>query len=190
MKKREGFFIVFFLIVLVVILGFVIYYFNRNDFKEKNEIIEEYVPEEEVSENQLRNTIISLYFVNKESKEINPEARNINANELLKDPYKYLIEQLISGHKNEKLEKAIPENTKLNNVKLIEDILYIDFSEDFINNALEGKENEDVIIETIVKTVTELNEVNSVRILINGEENKSFKDGEISFENNFFRQDY
>ena len=40
--------------------------------------------------------------------------------------------------------------------------------EDFINNALEGKENEDVIIETIVKTVTELNEVNSVRILING----------------------
>ena len=41
------------------------------------------------------------------------------------------------------------------------------FSEDFINNALEGKENEDVIIETIVKTVTELNEVNSVRILIN-----------------------
>ena len=33
MKKREGFFIVFFLIVLVVILGFVIYYFNRNDFK-------------------------------------------------------------------------------------------------------------------------------------------------------------
>ena len=88
MKKRERFFIVFFLIVLVVILGFVIYYFNRNDFKEKNEIIEEYVPEEEVSENQLRNTIISLYFVNKESKEINPEARNINANELLKDPYK------------------------------------------------------------------------------------------------------
>lgn len=189
MKKREGFFIVFFLILLVVILGFIIYYFNKDNFKEKNSI-EEYIPEEEISEKQLRNTIISLYFVNKESKEINPEARNINANELLNEPYKYLIEQLISGPKNEKLEKTIPENTKLNNVKLIGDILYIDFSNDFINNALEGKENEDIIIETIVKTVTELNEVNSVRILIDGEENKSFKDGEISFESNFSRVDY
>ena len=190
MKKREGFCIVFFLILLVVILGFIIYYFNKDNFKEKNSIEEEYIPEEEISEKQLRNTIISLYFVNKESKEINPEARNINANELLNEPYKYLIEQLISGPKNEKLEKTIPENTKLNNVKLIGDILYIDFSNDFINNALEGKENEDIIIETIVKTVTELNEVNSVRILIDGEENKSFKDGEISFESNFSRVDY
>ena len=41
------------------------------------------------------------------------------------------------------------KHTKLNNVKLIEDILYIDFSEDFINNALEGKENEDVIIRCV-----------------------------------------
>lgn len=190
MKKREGFFIVFFLILLVIILGCVIYYFNKDNFKEKNQIIEECVPEEEISEKQMRNTIISLYFVNKESKEINPEARNINVNELLNEPYKYLIEQLIYGPKNEKLEKTIPENTKLNDVRLIGDILYIDFSNDFINNAPEGKVREGIIIETIVRTVTELNEVNSVKILIDGEENKSFKDGEISFENNFSRIDY
>ena len=189
MKKKEGFFIVFFLILLVVILGLVIYFFNKNK-QENNEIIQEYIPQEEISEEQLRNTIISLYFINKDSKEINPEARTININLLLDNPYEYLLEQLIEGPKNEKLEKSIPENTKINNVELKGDVLYIDFSNEFIENAPEGKENENKIIETIVKTVTELNEVNSVKILINGDENKSFKDGDVNFEKEFSRKDY
>ena len=164
MKKKEGFLIVLFLVLLVVILGVVIYYFNKNKLEETNEIVQEYVPAEEVSDEQLRSTIISLYFVNKDSGEINPEARTININLLLENPYKYLLEQLIEGPKNEKLQKVIPDNTKINNVELKGDILYIDFSHEFIDNALEGKENESKIIETIVKTVTELNDDNSVAL--------------------------
>lgn len=189
MKKKEGIFIVLFLILIVVILGLVIYISNKNKV-ENNEIIEEYTPEEEISDEQLRNTIISLYFINKESGEINPEARTININDLIDNPYKYLLEQLIEGPKNEKLQKVIPDNTKINNVELKGDILYIDFSHEFIDNALEGKENESKIIETIVKTVTELNEVNAIKILIDGEENKCFKDEEINFEKEFLREDY
>ena len=171
MKKKEGFLIVFFLVLLVVILGVVIYYFNKNKLEETNEIVQEYVPAEEVSDEQLRSTIISLYFVNKDSGEINPEARTININLLLENPYKYLLEQLIEGPKNEKLQKVIPDNTKINNVELKGDILYIDFSHE-------------------VKTVTELNEVNAIKILIDGEENKCFKDEEINFEKEFLREDY
>ena len=185
MKKKEGFLIVFFLILLVVILSVVIYYFNKNKAEEINEIAQEYVPAEEISDEQLRNTIISLYFINKETKEINPEARTIKVNLLINDPYKYLLEQLIEGPKNEKLEKGIPENTKLNKVELKEDILYIDFSKEFIENAPKGKENEQKIIETIVKTVTELNEVNYIKILIDGKENEAFADKEVTFENTF-----
>ena len=95
-----------------------------------------------------------------------------------------------SKPKNEKLQKVIPDNTKINNVELKGDILYIDFSHEFIDNALEGKENESKIIETIVKTVTELNEINAIKILIDGEENKCFKDEEINFEKEFLREDY
>lgn len=190
MKKKEGFFIVFLLILLVVVLGGVIYYFNKNKKTEANEIVQEYTPQEEISDEQLRNTIISLYFINKDSGEINPEARTINTNLLLDNPYQYLLEQLIEGPKNEKLTKAIPENTKINNVELKGDTLNIDFSHEFIDNAPEGKDAENKIMETIVKTVTELNEVNSVKILIDGEENKCFKDNEINFEKTFSRADY
>lgn len=190
MKKKEGIIIVIVLIILVVILGGIIYYININKTEEENKIIEEYIPQEEITDEQFKNTIISLYFINKESNEINPEARTINVNSLIDNPYKYLLEQLIDGPKNEKLKKAIPENTKINNLELTGDILKIDFSIDFINNAPEGKEAENMIIETIVKTVTELNEVNSVKILIDGQENQAFKDDAVNFEKVFSREDF
>lgn len=184
MKKKEGILVVVILLLIVLALGGVLIFYNK-DSNEENKIVNEYTPQEEITEDQLQNTIISVYFINKETKEINPEARTIKVNLLINNPYKYLIEQLIEGPKNEKLEKGIPENTKLNKVELKEDILYIDFSKEFIENAPKGKENEQKIIETIVKTVTELNEVNYIKILIDGKENEAFEDKEVTFENTF-----
>lgn len=184
MKKKEGILVVVILLLIVLALGGVLIFYNK-DSNEENKIVNEYTPQEEITEDQLQNTIISLYFINKETKEINPEARTIKVNLLINDPYKYLIEQLIEGPKNEKLEKGIPDNTKLNKVELKKDILYIDFSKEFIENAPKGKENEQRIIETIVKTVTELNEVNYIKILIDGKENEAFEDKEVTFENTF-----
>ena len=184
MKKKEGILVVVILLLIVLALGGVLIFYNK-DSNEENKIVNEYTPQEEITEEQLQNTIISVYFINKETKEINPEARTIKVNLLINNPYKYLIEQLIEGPKNEKLEKGIPENTKLNKVELKEDILYIDFSKEFIENAPKGKENEQKIIETIVKTVTELNEVNYIKILIDGKENEAFADKEVTFENTF-----
>lgn len=185
MKKKEGILVVVILLLLVIGIGIFLFYNNSKSKNENNEIKNEYTPQEEVTEEQLQNTIISLYFINKETKEINPEARTIKVNSLIENPYKYLIEQLIEGPKNEKLEKGIPENTKLNNVELRGDILYIDFSKELIENAKKGQKNEEKIIETIVKTVTELNEVNYIKILIDGKENEAFNDKEVTFENTF-----
>ena len=42
---------------------------------------------------------------------------------------------------------------------------------------------------SIVNTLTELNEVSSVKFLINGDENKSFKDGNITFKEVFTKND-
>lgn len=187
MKKKEGFLVVIFLLILVLALGGLIYYINNKNTK-NNEIVDEYTPQEEISDEQLRKTIISLYYINKESKEIMPEARSIDVNVLIQNPYRYLIEQLMNSPKNENLEKAIPDDVKLNNVELKGDVLYVDFSKEFTNNVPEGKENEEKIIQTIVKTVTELNEVNSVRIIVDGEENQSFADNEVNFKDNFVRE--
>ena len=110
-----------------------------------------------------------------------------NAKELIKEPYKVLIELLINGPKSEKLVKLIPDGTKLNKIEIKNDCIYIDFSNEFINGQKLGKEQEELIIKSIVNTVTELKEINSVKILIDGKENQEFPDKEINFKEPFKR---
>ena len=161
---------IFLILILLVILGFFIYknFIVKNN---TNEEIQDYTPQEEISEKQLRETVVTLYFSDKENKNLIPEARKIDANNLIKNPYEYLINLLIEGPKNENLIKSIPEGTKINAVFLEGDILKIDFSNEFLNS-----DNLNNSANSILNTVTQLNEINGIKILINGEENKNFKD--------------
>ena len=75
------------------------------------------------------------------------------------------MELLIQGPQNEALSKTIPEGTKINNVELKGDILYLDLSKEFIENHVGGEENESITIYSIVNTMTRLTEVNGIKIL-------------------------
>ena len=129
--------------------------------------------------------MITLYFRNEE--QLVQETRTIDVKELINDPYSVLINMLIKGPKSEELKKTIPEETKLNKVERIGEKLVIDFSEEFIKNYEGNEKDQKLTIESIVKTLTELTEVNSIKININGEENKGFKDSDIEFDKAFTR---
>lgn len=175
------------LIVLILIgIGYLIY--NKVKKKQENIRYDNYTPEEEITEEQLRQTVVTLYFLNPETAELTPEARQIDAKELIDNPYELLINLLIEGPKNEQLVKLIPENTKLNNAQIKENILYIDFSEDFIKEQNLGKEQEELILQSIVNTVTELTEVNKVAFLIDGKEDKGYPDEGVIFNKVFIRK--
>lgn len=187
MKNKKIIMYVGIIIIVLILLG--IGYLIINNIKNKNkDIISEYTPQEEITEAQLRQTVITLYFLDSNNYELAPEARQIDAKELIDNPYAVLINLLIEGPKNEKLLKLIPENTILNNVKIENDILYIDFSEEFIKEQNLGREQEELILKSIVNTVTELTEINKVSFLINGEEAKGFPDGEVMFDKVFVRE--
>ena len=91
-------------------------------------------------------------------------------------PYNTLVELLISGPKNEKLIGIFPENTKLLNSSIEGDCLTLDFSSEFLNYNKNDEKVKDNLINSIVNTVTELTEVNQVKILINGQVSDEFKD--------------
>lgn len=182
MKKKL---IIIILVVLVIVSAVVVLFMNGNVEYETNEI----QPEEEISDDQLRQTMISLYFVDINSGKLESEAKLIDAKVLLSNPYEVLVNYLIEGPKSSLLKKVIPEGTKLNSATLKAGTLYIDFSNEFVENQEEGEIAESNTIYSIINTVTELNEVNSVKILINGEENKSFKDNKINFSEAFVRKD-
>ena len=168
--------IVIFTILLVVIL--VGGYFIINYFKDQQEetVVEEYIPEEEITEEQNRQTIVSLYFLEKETNELAPEARLVDIKEIINTPYEKLVNMLIEGPKNEKYTKLIPDNTKLNQTYLEKDMIYLDFSSEFLNYDKEATNMKENMIDSLVKTLTQLTEVNSVKILIDGEENAEFNE--------------
>ena len=182
MNKKYFWIIIGVLVVAIIAVGIYLWMQNGGETQE-NEI----EPEAEITEEQMRQTIVTLYYQNKDTKELMPEGRMIDAKELLTDPYATLVNLLIENPKNEKLQSAIPEGTRVLKTELKGNIVYLDLSKEFIDNHSGGEEQENITIYSIVNTLTELNEVEGVKILINGQENQSFKDEKISFSDAFMR---
>lgn len=161
MRKKIAIIII---LLAVVILAVLIY---------NNVSVEtEYTPELEIQDTEYRNTAISLYFQDKESKNLKVETRLIDSKELLKNPYIKLINLLLEGPDNDNFESAIPKGTRLISVVKEGDILIVDLSEEFINcDTPEAQSN---AIYSIVNTVTELTEISSVKFLINSKEADGF----------------
>lgn len=176
--------IIIVIIIILILIGVGIWYFIF--YNKQNQIItNEIIPEEEISEEQMRQTIVSLYFYNENTKSLVSEGRLIDVKNLIEEPYRKLMELLIEGPQNENLSSTIPEGTKINKAEIKGDVLYLDLSKEFINNHSGGEEQESITIYSIVNTMTNLMEINSVKILIDGEENKSFNDNKIKFDDPF-----
>lgn len=171
MRKK----IILICIIIAIIIGvYFLYKYIKNNFVEvvKDEYTE-YTPEQEISDEQLRQTKVNLYFKNKETGEIESEFQSIDAKLLVDDPYTQLINLLIQGPKSEGLIKLIPTETMVNKVTREKNILVIDLSEHFLN--FENEENKEKSIKSIVNTVTQLTEIDKVRFLINGENNQNLE---------------
>ncbi len=171
MKHFKVIFIFIIIFIIIVTGGFFIIKNLRN---KKEVTVEEYVPQEEINDEQNRQTIVSLYFIDAQTNEIIPEARMIDVTNLIKAPYDKIINLLIDGPKSEKLKGIIPKGTKLLGTSFSGDCVEINLSNEFLNFTNEDLKNK--AINTIVNSLTELTEVNSIKILINGKQSEELKD--------------
>lgn len=169
------------LAIIIIVLLAVMFTLKKT---EEEELVE-YIPQEEISDEQYMQTMVTLYFKESTTGNLMPEARLIDAKLLVENPYATLLDLLIQGPKNETLERIIPQGTKVNQVVFEKGIVTVDFSEEFIRDIRLGEEEEMKIVNSVVNTLFELTEVNGVKILVNGEENKGFADQAVLFENIF-----
>ncbi len=162
-------------IITLILIGIGIYFLFKNiEIKKIENEYQDYTPQEEISDEQSRQTKILLYFENIENGNLEAETKVIDANLLIENPHKKLIEFLIKGPQNEKLKKLIPDGTILNDIKIENGCAIINFSNEFLN--YENEENKLKIINSIVNTLTNLKEINSVSFLINGEKNEKISE--------------
>ena len=171
MKSRKKI-IILTIVIIMIIIGLYIIFKNVSiqEQETENNPYQDYTPQEEISEEQLRQTKVILYFENKETKELESEIKLVDANTLIKNPYKELVSLLIKGPQSSNLEKIIPEGTILHDVTVENSCAIVNVSNEFLNYDTE--ENKMKIINSIVNTLTNLKEIRSVKILINGEQNE------------------
>ncbi len=181
-NKKISMYISIIIIILIILgLGYLVY-INVTGEKENNQI-KEFIPEEEITDEQLRKTNIELYYLDKDTNMIEKTIKQIDAKELIENPAKRIIEELLKEIKDEKKINVMPENTKINNIFIEKGIVYIDFSEEF--TEVEDVERAKNIIEVLKKTMSQLMEIKGMKILINNEENCKFKAEEIDFKEEF-----
>ena len=155
-------------IILLVIVALVLLVMQFIEINPENQISEEYTPQQEISEEDLRNTIVTLYFQEKENGALVQEGRLIDVKLLLQNPYETMIQMLILGPEASSYQKLIPEGTMLNKVELKADVLEIEFTKDFLNFTDDIHKQK--TFDSIKNTVTSLSEVNNIKIFVEGEE--------------------
>ena len=178
MKKNKKKIIAIITLILIIFLAIFIY----NNISIENNVNEyqDYTPQEEISEEQMRQTKIILFFANNETGELEAETKIVDANLLINEPYKEIMNWLIKGPQSSNLKKLIPEGTAMHDIKVEKSCVIINLSNEFLN--YETEENKLKIINSIVNSLTNLKEIDSVKFLINGEENEKFS--EIYLRNN------
>lgn len=181
MKKNKQKIIAIITGISIIIIAIIIY---KNISIEKNSDIaneyQDYTPQEEISEEQMRQTKVVLYFENIDTGELETEIKIVDANTLINNPEKELMNLLIKGPQSSNLKKLIPDGTVLHDITIQNSCAEINVSNEFLNYG--DEQNKLKIINSIVNTLTNLKEINSVKFLINGEQNEKLS--EIYLKNN------
>lgn len=164
--------IILIIVCLILILGIFII---------SNVSIEtEYTPETEIEEVELRKTIVTLYFKDRNSGEVVKETQLIDSKILLNEPYKELVNLLIKGPQNSNNERLIPENTQILDCSFENGCVTINFSKELENENMDQATREKIYT-TLYNTLKELREVNHVKILIENEQKQEYLDIESQY---------
>lgn len=114
---------------------------------------------------------LKLYFPNQDATKVIPEERTV----LITDAgiARVTMEELIKGPQDSRLSRAIPEGTKLLNIKIEDNICYVNFSAELRDKHWGGSAGETMTIGAIVNTLTEFPGIQQVQILIEGKVGES-----------------
>lgn len=116
--------------------------------------------------NSKQQTTLTLYFASKAGSELVRENRVVRYSSNI-SMEKLVMEQLFEGPKNADCQATIPVGTKLIKVSVVDGICYVNMDETFLNQNMEI--TEEVVLYSIVDSLTALSGVDKVQISINGD---------------------
>ena len=157
------------ILLILIIVGGIVYFISQNISIEKNpkDQYSDYTPQEEISDEQLKQTNVKLYFLDVGTNELKSQNKLVNSTDLLNNPYNTIVQKLIEGPDDETLQSVFPENTQLLDTSISNNCVTLNFSQELLN--FQDDTQKFNIINSILNSLVQLNEVESIKILINNE---------------------
>lgn len=113
------------------------------------------------------NALVRLYFSDAQSRYLIEEQRSASIEDSTSLP-DYILHSLIGGPQSESLRPTIPDGTMLLNVSVVERVCIVNFSAEFLQNRPRNGLEERMTVFSVVNSLTQLEEVDSVEILVEG----------------------
>lgn len=107
-----------------------------------------------------------LYFLSQDGERLESEVR-VEPNH--HHPVRTALELLLAGPHNPTLQKILPEQLQIRNVWIKDSTAYVDIGQSVQKSRLGGSTLELLIVQSIVATLTELPDIESVQILVEGQ---------------------
>ncbi len=123
--------------------------------------------------NAFEKSELTLYFADADGEYLVEETREV-MHSISTSMERLIVEQLLEGPQRGDLQATIPPDTKLLNISVTDNVCYLNFDSNFLNNPLGGKE--ELPIYSIVDSLTQLTTVNRVQFSINGSPAVMFRD--------------
>lgn len=115
--------------------------------------------------NSSMETTLTLYFSDKDGTMLKKETRTVHHSTNV-SMEKLVMEQLIEGPKQSGTSSTVPAATNIISVSLVDGVCYVNLSDSFKNQNPEV--TEEVVLYSIVNSLTELQGVSKIQISING----------------------
>lgn len=111
---------------------------------------------------------ISVYYPDVNATGLVAVTKTVKAQEAEK--YQAAVEALLAGTDDKKLTAVFPKKAKLRKVSVSGGVAKVDFDKNLISGFVGGSTGEEMLVGSLVNTLTEFPEIKKVHILVEGEE--------------------
>ena len=114
-----------------------------------------------------RNEQFTVYFPDAQWRYLVPEIRDatLSSNET---SAAYVLRRLLEGPENKQLSSAFPPDVRLLGISIADHVCTVNFSEEFVSGLSSNPNHNLLTVYAIVNTLTELEDIDSVQFLSNG----------------------
>ena len=109
---------------------------------------------------------ISVYYPDVNATGLVAVTKTVKAQEA--DKYQAAVEALLAGTDDKKLTAVFPKKAKLRKVSVSGGVAKVDFDKNLISGFVGGSTGEEMLVGSLVNTLTEFSEIKKVQILVEG----------------------